>query len=618
MKPDVRSRVAPAVSAATAAGLLALGLWLLPGCGKPPPINDDKEAGRDKGKPWEVAGKRLRKDAEAGSVRAALAGLTSDLPHAPPGVPRPAELTTDAADKLAALVPLSPDDRAEVGPAAFSAHDPVYLAECLLFRDAARSLDVPPRPGQSPEQADADRADLAWAWVCRQVYLNPWVVETPDGLVATALPPTQVLRRGYGSGLERMYVFLALLRQSGLDGCLVGPPDAGGKPAGFVAVGADGKTVLTGSPRGPFWAAGVRVGNDVRLYDPWRGAPFPAPLSALRANPDAHKGWFEAKENASGVTADDARAAAVFLAVPVNSLSPRMAVLEEQLKADLGARVATDPAALRAAFPDPKPAFWNPPADRFAYGRAARTFLPAEDGGADRTPSGQGRLYDLFLRAQLPREVFRPPAELRDSEAAATRLIGATAGTYLGAFFNPPNPRERIARGQFQDAARDLVARQDQFSQGRERLRNNRAEAQVKAWAERERELENELGLAAIRGTPAERAAAEAALDAHWRAGGPILQLLVDRVSADVGLAEATLLLARCKHEQAERVQARLERAAGPDADALRKDAADAWRVARDEWRTYAERSPAQAGFPGRAAWVQALTARAEGFGSGK
>ena len=180
-----------------------------------------------------------------------------------------------------------------------------------------------------------------------------------------------------------MYVFLALLQQMGLDGCLIGPSGAG--PVGsYNAVSPDRKTYLTGGPTGPFWAVGVRVETDkkpdIKLYDPWRGEAFPATFSRLRANPEAHKEWFASPANLSGVVPEDLTKAAVFLAIPVNSLAPRMATLEKKLNELVDVKLAIDPLALRARFADPKPVYWNPPDDRFAYGRAARMFLPVDMG----------------------------------------------------------------------------------------------------------------------------------------------------------------------------------------------------------------------------------------------
>jgi hypothetical protein len=583
---------------------LAVGACVLvTGCGKPPRLSQtpDDKGGAPKGDPWDVAAKKLRKDTDLLTCKTVLGALNNDL-AASEKAAKPAALTKEAADALAAVVPLSAEDKEEIKGNTFSSHDPVYLAECLYLRDAARSLAL---PGMPPEQF----ADLGFAWVCRQVYLNPWLMQVDQSrLAATALPPTYVLRRGYGSGLERMYVFLALLQQMGLDGCLIGPPDAGDKPAGFVVYSPDKKTVLTGAPRGPFWAVGVRAGNDIRLYDPWRGEAFPAPLNQLKANPEAHKAWFEDQANVSGVTPEEAKKATVYLAAPVNSLSPRMAMLGEKLKAEVDVKLAVNPAAVRSAFPDPKPAYWNPPNDRFAYGRAARTFLPFDQGGADRTDPAAGRLYDQYIPSQLPpaeqaipSELLRNPAVIGDVKE---RIRDIAWRVYVFAFLDqPPTPRERIQRGQFQDAARTIVERQDEFRKSGERVRNTPdAEAQMREWTQKATQLYASLGI---------DPGARGAIDAHWKSQTALL--LFDRAVSGVGQAEAAFLLALCKHEEAERLQARLERATGPDADRLRQDALDAWNGVVREWRTYRqEYGGPQAGLPGRAEHVKVLAARAE------
>jgi hypothetical protein len=413
-----------------------------------------------------------------------------------------------------------------------------------------------------------------------------------------------------------MYAFLALVQQMGLDGCLVGPPEAEGLPATYVAYGPDKRTVLTDAPRGPFWAVGVRVGNDVRLYDPWRGRPFPATLNQLRADPDAHKAWFEDKANVSGLTAEGMRTAATFLAVPVNALAPRLGLLEAKFPRELGLRLTADPAKLRDAFPDPKPKFWNPPADRFAYGRAARTFLPVDDGGADATR----QLYAANLVAQIPAASQVVSAELLkypDLLADVGKRVGDLARESYVPFVIPPTPREKLQRGQFQDAARSLVERQEAFARGLERLRQNRdLDGQIREWARDAARLYDELGR--TRGDPAARAAANAAIENHLRASA--VQLMVDRAVSELGQAEATFLLALARHEQAEHAQARLDRAApGPDADRLRNDVVNAWKAADGEWKTYlAGPARIQANMPGRVDHARALAARAGQFAAGK
>jgi hypothetical protein len=618
--PSRPRRLAAGLSLALATGLLT-AVGGAGGCSKPPQgTKQPEDAAGPKGNPWAVAGARLRKDTDVAATRAALAGLTNDL--AADAGAKPAPLSDEALAKLGAVVPLSPADREEIrGGSTFTAHDGVYLADCLYLRDAARSLAL---AGVPPGR----QAELAFAWVCRQVYLNPWLQEVGEGQyqpVPVALPPTAVLRRGSGSGLERMYVFLALLQQMGLDGCLIGGPDADKLHSTHAVPTPDKKALVTGGLRGPFWAVGVRhdvkllgakVGSVVKLFDPWRGESIPFTLGQLKT--DASKAWFEDKANVSGATHDDAKKATVYLAVPVNSLSPRMAAFDAHLKGELAVKTSYDPAALRSAFPDPKPAVWNPPEDPFAYGRASRSFLPLDMGGADRTPSGATRLYESYIREQIPPKVIAP-VELLQAGHAQDFVRANAAGRLLTAFIEPPNPRERIQRGQFQDAAKDLVGKQEGFAAGLERLRNSRdADQQIREWCEEANRLFEELGRARLPGNTdkAAEAVAQARVEAHLRQPGATL--LIDRASAELGQAEATFLLAVCKHEQAERAQARLERAAGPDVARLRADATDAWRNALSAWRTYEQMAGGQAGFPGRLAHAKTLTARAETLARGE
>jgi len=575
------------------------------GCSQPPPPPADSVTG-PKGDPWVAAAARLGKDTSPVSTKAALTGLTTEI-----GISDDKKLpatSDEALAALAAVVPLSPADRDEIRGAAFSGHDPVYLADCFFLRDAARSLGV---SGLPPEK----QADVAFAWVCRQVYLHPWARQVGLNFESTALPPTVVLRRGFGSGLERMYAFLALLQQLELDGCLVGGPDAGGQPSrasGPLLKYSTLPQLL--APRGPFWAVGVRVGTDVRLFDPWRGQPLPVTLGQLRANPDAAKAWFEAPDNLSGATLDDAKKATPFLAVPVNALSARMAAFETRLKGELGVKVAYDLKALtatRAAFPDPKPAFWNPSDDPFAYGRAARSYLPLDLGGSDTTPLMGGRIYEAALRDQIPITAFFLRAELK-SEAAKDRFRQIAGISLAVTFIEAPNPRERIARGQFQDAARDLVAKQEMFATGLERLRNPDTEKKINEWVETTNRLYAEVGLARLNNDKSAEAAAQVQADEAWKQPGA--QLLLDKSSAEVGRAEAAFLLGLCKHEQAERAQIRFDRATGAEAARLKNEARDAWKAALAAWSTYQQLAPAHAGFPGRAAHAVALEARATKF----
>jgi hypothetical protein len=600
--------------AATALAVAAVApLVLFTGCPKPHQLSTPDGKRDEKGDPWEAAARQLRQGNDPATCKAALGQLNTALGNRT-DVPSPAALTPEAEKALTAVVPLTPVDLQEVRPTGFSNLDPAYLAECFYLHDAARSLDV---AGLPPAAA----ADLAFAWACRQIYINPWRLPWKPGQDITAVvPPTYSLRRGSGSGLDRAYAFLSLLQQVGLDGCLIGPPDAGDKVA--APPFPDSAKV---APRGPFWAVGVRAGSEVRLYDPWRGVAFPGTLAQLKANPDLLKSWFEDKADPWGVTADEVKKAAVFLAVPVSALSTRMAMLDERLKADSGVRLAAHPAALRDRFTAAAPGgpglpaaevkFRNPPEDRLTYGRALMGFLPVGEGGNDTEKEGL-RLYDQYIRDQVPQTVIQLPRALVEREPQE-RLRAVAFLTYKITFLDSPTPRERLQRGQFQDTARFLTEKQDEFDRGLARLRNA-SEKDIADWCKTANELYAGLGRARLDGDATQVATAQAAIDRFWQTQTQTAQVIVDRASASVGKVEATYLLALTKHEEAERAQARADRAAGPDAAAVKADAVRAWKQAADLWAAYAQQKEAHAGFPGRAAHAQVLADRANKLAAAK
>ena len=613
------NRNARVTATALAVAVLVAGLVWLGGC-KPtqPAVTKENQEETVARNPWDVVREQLKKNTDLVACKGAigqlkeLAGREKELQ--PPG-PTP---ETEAA--LVAVAPLSPADLAESRSATYTPLDAVYLADCFYLRDAAN------KPLGSPGLPPARRAELAFAWVCRQVYLDPWVLSLSNGNhVSAALPPTYVLRRGSGSGLERAYVFLALLQQMNIDACLIGPPEAGTKEASPAY-----PPTTTTPARGPFWAIGVRIDNDILLFDPWRGKAFPEPLSKLKANPDALKAWFEEKDPASPLTAQDVKNAAVFLAAPVNALAPRMAYFEEKVKGDTGVTVAVNAAGLlervrKVAPPGTAVAFWNPPAaDRFAYIRVLPEFLPVSESGRDRTPD-QTRLYTQYQQAMLPESVLQLPP-LR-SPAAVIRLRMAALGVYESAFFTPPTPRERLQRGQFQDAASFLNDKQDAFKRGQERLRQALANPNlIIDWSQRLDALYTELGRArrpAIGGAELpdndpDVAFALGMIEQFWKAEGQTAQIIVDRATVQPGMTESTFLLALCKHEEAEQAQLRADTATGANAAATKEKALLAWGEAVGLWRSYLEQVAGIDPFPKRVEHARALAARANEFAKKK
>lgn len=580
--------------------LIALLLGMMAaGCSRPPRLVTPQEgsATTERVDPWDNALRQLRKETSETACRTLMQTLNQEL--AANEALRPPVLSAEALGELQRLVPLDAGDREELRSAHFTAQDGVYLADCLYLRDVARQVVL-------PELTDREKAERAFAWVCRHVWLQPWLVPTEQGLMATALPPTAVLRRGTGSGLERMYVFLAVLQQLGLEGCLLGPPEALRHRAGHVALAGD--KLLTDTPRGPFWAVGVRLDQDVLLFDPWRGVPFPATWRTMRANPSAYADWFAAREHVSGLTVKAVPNAVLYLAVPVSALPSRMRLLQDKLGEALQVQLAIDPVAWQKRWGDWQPRFWNPPEDHFAYGRVSRTFLPPDHGGSDSSPAGS-RLFDLYYLSQLPPPGQVIPTELRENAAlmrdVGERIAQVARTQYAVRFLEPPTPRERIQRGQFQDAARLLVGLQDEFGRGLSRIRNTpQVDRLRRGWIQQAAELYERIG---------RDPNALARIEQHWRSEAAAV--LLDQAVCEVGQAEATFLLALCQHEQAERVQLRYEHASAADAPRLREDAREAWNIAARAWRTYrGQYATFHAAMPGRAPLADQLAARAERY----
>ena len=440
----------------------------LTGCGKP--ATTDKAATStevSKTDPWEQVARQLRRDNDLAACKVALGQLNNDLAERT-DVPVAAPLSDSAAKSLQTLVPLSKNDLAEVRAGSYSGLDSVYLADCFYLRDAAQSLDASGLP-------QAEQARLAFDWTCRQLVLEPW---TNGGLVIPAIPTTYALQRGSGSGLERAYVFLAILQQMGIDGCLIGPPGSDAKTT--ATIGADGKPPA--NPNGPFWAVGARIGKDILLFEPWRGEPFPGPagkgigtLAQIKNDPNQFKAWIDDKSDPWKVTLDDVKRATAVLAVPLSSLSPRMALLEQKIRGETGVRLAMAPSELQAAIRG-RGAGWA--------GTRRRQVLEPADGplhihaGIKHVPAAGGR-WPRCRRsdpadAQLVQELAA--AVEYAAVAAGAPSVGRAAhrrGTHQPVrcrLLHGAQSRERIQRGQFQDAARDLTNKRQEFGRGQERL----------------------------------------------------------------------------------------------------------------------------------------------------
>ncbi|MCZ2343437.1 MAG: hypothetical protein LC104_16835 [Bacteroidales bacterium] len=587
--------------------------------------------------PWPITLKGLRKENDAAACRQTLTRLNTSLAMAP-HVEQPASLSAEAQTQLQAVVPLTPEDRATISGTMYTPADAQYLAQSFHLADTARALDIA-----------ADRplvqAQTAFAWVCRQVELRPWMAQEvqpqPDGQAvrvtfSPCLPPAFVLRRGSGNALERAYVFLALLQQLGLDGCLIGPPDAEQAPATRVVVNDQ-------LPPSPFWAVGVRIGSAIHLFDPSRGQAFPAPngtgvgtLAELQAQPDLLKPWRDDAQHPWPYSEDAVKNAIPFLAVPLTGLAPRMQTLEGKLPSEAAVRLAVNPVALRERFAQEakvaKSPFWNPPAAPFSYTRTLVSFLPLEEGGRDTRPA-ERRLFTQYEIALLPPTVFALPSGLIENTAdrvrfadIINRLLSAYVEAYRVAFLEPPTPREQLQRGLY-SAIPVLVGRKQEFETMMQRVRNDRNQSEMtRNWVAKARTVYTQLSKARLDADsdPAAYAAAQQEVNQFWKDERIHSGALVDAAVGEAGVAEATYLIALAKSEEARRAQGRANRAAAlakttPNdrtrdaAITAQEKATHAWQDAYDWWERYLPHAEGQErSYPGRTQHARQLADMAQ------
>lgn len=588
---------------------VVLALALLAGCTtKPsqqgPAATNEKAARTD---PWPGAAAILRKQPDLSGARQAISLLTSELADNP-NADVPVPLTGEASKSLGERLRLSPEELKEVSGSTFTNLDAAYIAECLLIRDAVRSLDL----GNLPVER---KVRIVFDWVCRQIYLRQGIVHTTNGpAYCPPLPPQYSLFRGYGSGLDRAYLFLAALRQLGLDGCLIGPPNRGTA----ASIGLENNKPT----KGPFWAVGCRLSDGtIQLFEPWRGEAFPGPggatgtLDQAVAGSEAIQKWIEDKNRPWDVTPGDLKVATVYASIPYSAVSPRLKMLEAKIAVEVGVRLYVDPVELAARF-GPQTKTWSPAADRdkFCLTRVLPSFLPLEEGGTDQSPARDLRLYDQITKlSPIPLELFSPPPEVTHNE-----VQNALKAFFLKRFSEllvEANPRDRIGRGQFNDVIRTMVERERQLGAARDRARlSELPENAIARWSEMANELYEKLSIARLPQNQGKLPDAQAAVEQLWEKGGPIVQLIEDRRILPICAAEVGYVLAVCKHEQAERAAIRLSRIAEKDAGRADAIAAskEAWSVAVDAWNRYFAASEAyRAAGPERAAHSRLLADRA-------
>lgn len=549
----------------------------------PPSAPLSRATARQSGSELETVRETLRHDNQITGCRSAVTQLNSYLSRSPQAA-RPAALVDAERGQLKQLN-LDEDETGEVASLTFTLLDAQHMDQCFLFQEAARSLGIDGLP-------DHDRALAAFAFAMRQVRLRE-----PDG---DACPPQFVLRRGWGSPLERSLVFVALLQQLGIPGCMIALPEEGKEPR--------------------YWIPGALADGEILLFDARLGLPLPGQergsiltLAQLRTSPELLQALPADKELPYDVTAPQAQRAEPHIAVPLSALAPRMRFLNtEVLGPSNKVRFASDPATLlqsfqkatdKRAFIGSAVGFWAPPATGNSALRSLRQFLPPEEGGADRPLDPRKPWVPRRSRfgMGLPAWQFLPASVrlLKEDVNPGLRLREEFARPFVEFSLEPRKPRDLMLRGRLEEATAGLVKMLGELDQLRTALQAEPNLAQeVTAWLDEARTTQADLLIAEKQAertkTPEALAtlkSAQARVADVWdpkKSQKPRLAL-VGAAAAPLG-AETTYCLALCKHEQAEQAQSAFERRKGKT---IPKDVVEAWRDAASWWKKYLDEHPA-------------------------
>ncbi len=508
---------------------------------------------------------------------------------------RPAPLTDEQRKLLQDRFGLDAGEVAEVDSPTYTLLDAPHVEFCFLLRDAVRSLEL-------EKLSRAEQAAAGFAWVMRQV-----MPHTSEG----AIPPEFVLRRGWGSGPERAFAFVALLHQMGIPGCFVTHPNGTAPWAcgALVEVGGE-KQVLLFDHRLGLPLPGAKGSADDPLARAFRLAlPVAGPddgrqiatLAALRRQPDLLKPLTVDDKLPYDVGAEQVKDAVVRLAPPLSALSARMRALQNDLfspKPDV--LLAADPAELIRQFGSAAGVEGGADAVRGQAGAAGvlRRFLGPQDGGVDAEGRYQRAQLALVPRNALPRQV----AQLEGDPGLWVQQFAL--GPFLSFQLEPRMPRDMVLRGQFKEAAGQLTSTLEDLRIQKDMLQTNpEVFAKFDAWKDELFKAYGDVGRAqeeARKGGSHE--AVERALarrEEVRKQGGKILAVLVLGGTAEPRGEQVTYQLALCMHEQAERLQARADQLAhaNPPAEAdevkaARGAAQGAWKDAAGWWRSYLQKNP--------------------------
>jgi hypothetical protein len=493
-----------------------------------------------------------------------------------------------AADKdaLQRQFQLDQAELSEVENSFFTPLDAHHLEFCFIVHEALGKLRLDAlRP--------VERATRGFAWAMRQVRLRH------EG--GPTLPPNFVLRRGWGSEVERALVVLAVFEQLGIEGS-------------YVAVA--GNSNAKGFP--PFWVGGL-IDKDIYLFDTRLGLPVPgaksgavATLAQVQEKPDLLRALVVDEKFPYDVDGAKLGEAKIYAAPSLSSLAPRMAYLQEVLSSTDKMHLAVKPAELLVHLQAAKKArgsaevtVWIDPSSPL---RVLRSFVPREEGGTDTKNRRDMARLQLVPFDQLPpalrdmpgmqiRQIYSFPFMFFDTE---TRMPEETLASWLSGLSKEANdkpgkklppeqlrnalPRDQEIRGRVGEATKSLTPIRSELERqvnlmgspaDRERL-----QAAVQDWKKAAIQVQAQLVQAQNAKNAQAVANANQQMGQLFANGGPAMILLQGK-QAEAMLPRVVYLLALCKQEEAVQLTARGS-----------KDAKGQWSVATGWWETFLRDSP--------------------------
>ncbi|MCS7166515.1 MAG: hypothetical protein RMI91_13180 [Gemmatales bacterium] len=332
---------------------------------------------------------------------------------------------------------------------AFDRVDAGYLNRAFLFQDAVEELleDVAPIPreaGLALQRWQRRFAEHAFSWCMRQVQYEP------NRGAYDSWPAHEVLRRGTGDAEERALVFLALLEQTDLVGCVVLRPSA---------------ESFADSPLYSYWLTGVLVGDDLLLFDTARGEmlrqanAMPLTLRQLLREPQLIQFLPESLR----LTSDVLQQLRLGLFTELPGLSPKMKQLEEWLgearKVRLHVNLADRKQRLEQAQLNIPIIFWRDPQRSWFPSLTIARFVvnplnqPRYQPRIVVETDYQGRMRVKFLDGPIvPRTYWTPQWAMEIAERlppyAADRLFRTFDNLILRVRTEPGGPRDLLVRGQ--------------------------------------------------------------------------------------------------------------------------------------------------------------------------